>query len=132
MRITKKQMKRILTHKSSPFIRAIGFLRLRFASPPGDLWAWFEPFLRDRETFRPTGKEGPEETMGSFVHHLLSKQRYFGTLLPRIPVPTMRRFRVQVSLICFCPCDDSFRRRWNMIFLSLVFMFARVCVGSFG
>lgn len=31
------------------------------------------------------------------MRDLLNKQKYFGTMLPRIPVPIMREIRVEVS-----------------------------------
>lgn len=35
--------------------------------------------------------------MGAFVRILLDEPKYYGTLLPRIPVPTMRKIRAKVS-----------------------------------
>lgn len=42
-------METMLNHNDSPYIRAIGFLYLRFSLPPKDLWDWFFPYFDDQE-----------------------------------------------------------------------------------
>ncbi|KAJ4706848.1 pre-mRNA-splicing factor 38B [Melia azedarach] len=90
MKLTVKQMHGLLKHQDSPYIRAIGFLYLRYAADAKTLWNWFEPYLRDEEEFSP-GSNGRVTTMGVYVRDLLLGQYYFDTLFPRIPVPVMRQ-----------------------------------------
>lgn len=90
MKLTVKQMHGILKHPDSPYIRAIGFLYLRYAGDPKTLWNWFEPYIKDEEEFSP-GSDGRMTTMGVYVRDLLLGQYYFDTLLPRIPVPVLRQ-----------------------------------------
>ncbi|KAH6808044.1 PRP38 family protein [Perilla frutescens var. frutescens] len=89
MKLTVKQMHGLLKHPDSPYIRAVGFLYLRYAADPKTLWSWYEPYLRDDEEFSP-GSNGRMTTMGVYVRDLLLGQYYFDTLFPRIPVPIMR------------------------------------------
>jgi pre-mRNA-splicing factor 38B len=53
MQVTRSQMCSMLNHKDSPYIRALGFLFLRYTAPPADLWEWYEPFLDDLQMFTP-------------------------------------------------------------------------------
>lgn len=39
----------LITHTDSPYIRALGFMYIRYTQPPTDLWDWFESFLDDEE-----------------------------------------------------------------------------------
>ncbi|CAH9106086.1 unnamed protein product [Cuscuta europaea] len=89
MKLTVKQMHGLLKHMDSPYIRAVGFLYLRYHADPKTLWSWYEPYLKDDEEFSP-GSSGKMTTMGVYVRDLLLGQYYFDTLLPRIPVPIMR------------------------------------------
>ncbi|CAK7338792.1 unnamed protein product [Dovyalis caffra] len=90
MKLTVKQMHGLLQHKDSPYIRAVGFLYLRYAGDPKTLWNWFEPYIKDDEEFSP-GSSGRKTTMGVYVRDLLLGQYYFDTLFPRIPVPVLRQ-----------------------------------------
>ncbi|KAK6917364.1 Pre-mRNA-splicing factor 38 [Dillenia turbinata] len=90
MKLTVKQMHGLLKHKDSPYIRAIGFLYLRYAADPKTLWGWFEPYVKDDEEFSP-GSNGRMTTMGVYVRDLLLGQYYFDTLFPRIPVAVLRQ-----------------------------------------
>ncbi|KAJ6847482.1 pre-mRNA splicing factor SR-like 1 isoform X1 [Iris pallida] len=90
MKLTIKQMHGLLKHPDSPYIRAIGFLYLRYVAEPKTLWNWFEPYVKDDEEFSP-GSDGRKTTMGVYVCDLLLGQYYFDTLFPRTPVPIMRQ-----------------------------------------
>ncbi|XP_021721095.1 pre-mRNA splicing factor SR-like 1 isoform X1 [Chenopodium quinoa] len=90
MKLTAKQMHGLLKHPDSPYIRAVGFLYLRYAADPKTLWTWFEPYIQDDEEFSP-GSSGKMTTMGVYVRDLLLGQYYFDTLFPRIPVTVVRQ-----------------------------------------
>ncbi|XP_055593392.1 pre-mRNA-splicing factor 38B isoform X3 [Uranotaenia lowii] len=49
LRLTRKQVNGLLSHTDSPYIRALGFMYLRFTQPPGDLYDWYEDYLLDEE-----------------------------------------------------------------------------------
>ncbi|KAL3525057.1 hypothetical protein ACH5RR_013429 [Cinchona calisaya] len=89
MKLTVKQMHGLLKHPDSPYIRAIGFLYLRYVADPKTLWSWYEPYIKDDEEFAPRSN-GCMTTMGVYLRDLLLGQYYFDTLFPRIPVPVMR------------------------------------------
>ncbi|KAJ1288168.1 hypothetical protein BS78_02G069700 [Paspalum vaginatum] len=90
MKLTVNQMHGLLKHPDSPYIRAIGFLYLRYVAEPKTLWNWYEPYIKDDEEFSP-GSNGKMTTMGVYVRDLLLGQYYFDSLLPRVPLPILRQ-----------------------------------------
>lgn len=49
LKLTRKQVYGLLDHTDSPYIRALGFMYLRYTQPPPDLIGWFGPYLCDPE-----------------------------------------------------------------------------------
>ncbi|KAJ1655021.1 hypothetical protein IWQ61_005150 [Dispira simplex] len=44
-----KQVNGLLKNPDSPYVRALGFLYLRYVCQPSQLWDWYVPFLDDPE-----------------------------------------------------------------------------------
>jgi pre-mRNA-splicing factor 38B len=89
------QIKTLLDHKDSPYIRAMGFLYLRYVCTPKEMWDWFEPYLKDTDNFSPSpaGTPGMKEvTIGDFARDIVLTHNYFETLLPRFPEPLKREW----------------------------------------
>ncbi|KAJ3118396.1 hypothetical protein HDU96_001914 [Phlyctochytrium bullatum] len=73
------------------YIRAIGFLYLRYVCEPSLLWEWFSDYLDDDEEIQvEAGARGKTMTMGQLCKDLLAETKWLGTILPRIPVPIAR------------------------------------------
>mmetsp|Transcript_3268 Transcript_3268/g.6784 ORF Transcript_3268/g.6784 Transcript_3268/m.6784 type:complete len:355 (+) Transcript_3268:495-1559(+) len=90
-------MKTILAHPDSPYIRAIGFLYLRYATNPATLWGWMKPYLYDTEKMKSgASARSAEITIGEFARGLLTDNSYHGTVLPRLP--NAREIKVQLLL----------------------------------
>eukprot|EP00964_Phaeocystis_antarctica_P045280 scaffold26052_cov59-Phaeocystis_antarctica.AAC.3 len=87
LRLTRQQIKQMLEHADSPYIRAVGFLYLRVGMGDGfkELWTWLEPYLGDPEPFEVDGTPATKTTIGEWLRRLLTDQDYFGDRLPRIP-----------------------------------------------
>lgn len=49
LKLTRKQLNGLITHVDSPYIRALGFMFIRYCQPPAKLWDWMEPYLEDEE-----------------------------------------------------------------------------------
>jgi len=92
MSLTVKQVKGLLINEDSAYIRAIGFLYLRYLLPAKNLWKWFEPYFDDKQELSP-GSDGKLVALGKYIESLLTEQKYYGTILPRIPVPILRAFK---------------------------------------
>lgn len=99
LRLTRPQIKGMLDHPDSQYIRCLGFLYLRIAMTDGykELWSWFEPYLKDKEEFMIDGTPATKTTMGDYVRRLLTEQEYFGDRLPRIPVLVMRQINAKLE-----------------------------------
>lgn len=97
IRCSEKQMKLMLDHVDSPYIRCIGFLYLRYAAEPSIIWDWFQPYLYDEEPVRIHANVNKKEsTVGDFARGLLNDLEYSGTRLPRLPVAIERDIKVKL------------------------------------
>uniref|UniRef100_A0A0N5BNF5 Pre-mRNA-splicing factor 38 n=1 Tax=Strongyloides papillosus TaxID=174720 RepID=A0A0N5BNF5_STREA len=87
LKLTRKQIVSMINNEQNTYLRAIGFLYIRYCQPPKDLYDWFEPYLDDKNTIVIKSRNGSEVTIGEMVTQLLTNLDFYGTLLPRIPVP---------------------------------------------
>jgi len=108
LRCSEKQMKLLLDHVDSPYIRGIGFLYLRYAGDPKSMWGWIQPYLYDNESItvaatsskkkaQQRGRQQRDVTVGDFVRRLFSSELdFYGTLLPRLPIQVERDLQVKL------------------------------------
>lgn len=96
LKLTEKQVAGLLDHVDSPYIRCAGFLLLRYVHPPDKLWDWFEPYFIDNETFTPGADKVRMTTMGEYVEKLITEDKYYNTVLPRIPVKIKNLYGAQL------------------------------------
>ncbi|KAG2184727.1 hypothetical protein INT43_000640 [Umbelopsis isabellina] len=90
-RLTVKQVEGLIDHGDSPYIRGVGFLYLRYVCAPKELWDWLGPYIDDDEEITIVGGPKPvNSTIGKLCRLLLTDIKYYGTMLPRIPVPIAR------------------------------------------
>ncbi|GFT06443.1 pre-mRNA-splicing factor 38B [Trichonephila clavipes] len=97
LKLTRKQVVGLINHNDSPYIRALGFMYIRYTQPPGDLWDWYEPYLEDDEEVDVKAGSGQIMTIGEMLRHFLSKLEWFSTLFPRIPVPIQKDLEKKLS-----------------------------------
>ncbi|KAI8137264.1 PRP38 family-domain-containing protein [Fennellomyces sp. T-0311] len=91
LRLTVKQIENLIDHPDSPYIRAIGFLYLRYVCAPAQYWDWFQYYLEDDQEIDLSGGPRPQKsTIGKLCRMLMTEQKFQGTMLPRIPVPIAR------------------------------------------
>ncbi|KAA8587291.1 hypothetical protein FQN60_016153 [Etheostoma spectabile] len=96
LKLTRKQLMGLITHTDSPYIRALGFMYIRYTQPPADLVEWYDGFLDDEEM--PIVQQeldvkaggGCVMTIGEMLRSFLTKLEWFSTLFPRIPVPVQK------------------------------------------
>lgn len=106
LKLTLKQMNGLLGMKTCPLVRAMGFLYLRYTCNPADLWKWYEPYIEDSEEIQPASDKNISMTIGDYCIKLLTDMQYYGTTLPRIPVPIERKIKVLLLLL-----DEKKKRR---------------------
>uniref|UniRef100_G1Q147 Pre-mRNA-splicing factor 38B n=1 Tax=Myotis lucifugus TaxID=59463 RepID=G1Q147_MYOLU len=97
LKLTRKQVVGLITHTDSPYIRALGFMYIRYTQPPTDLWDWFESFLDDEEDLDVKAGGGCVMTIGEMLWSFLTKLEWFSTLFPRIPVPVQKNIDQQIK-----------------------------------
>ncbi|XP_020604033.1 pre-mRNA-splicing factor 38B-like [Orbicella faveolata] len=107
LKLTRKQLNGLITHVDSPYIRALGFMFIRYCQPPNKLWEWMEPYLEDEEEVDPKAGGGCTMTIGQMVRSFLLKLEWYGTLFPRIPVPVQKD--LETKLRSKGLCDDHKR-----------------------
>ncbi|GBG28344.1 Pre-mRNA-splicing factor 38B [Hondaea fermentalgiana] len=97
LRPTRKQLSGMLTQQGAPFVRALGFLFVRFVCPPDQVWDWLRPFFMDDEQFRPLMEADKPWTMGLWLESLLVEHKFAGIVLPRFPYTVDEDLRVRVG-----------------------------------
>lgn len=97
LKLTRKQVVGLINHADSPYIRALGFMYIRYTQPPSDLWEWYESYLSDPEELDVKAGGGQTMTIGEMLRHYLSKLEWFSTLFPRIPVPIQKDLERKLS-----------------------------------
>ncbi|XP_055382341.1 pre-mRNA-splicing factor 38B [Condylostylus longicornis] len=100
LRLTRKQLNGLLNHGDSPYIRALGFMYIRFTQPPGDLYNWYENYFLDEEEIDVKAGGGQIMTIGQMVYQFLTKLDWYSTLFPRIPVPIQKQIETSVEKYC--------------------------------
>eukprot|EP00281_Chroomonas_sp_CCMP1168_P027418 CAMPEP_0206237278 /NCGR_PEP_ID=MMETSP0047_2-20121206/14180_1 /ASSEMBLY_ACC=CAM_ASM_000192 /TAXON_ID=195065 /ORGANISM="Chroomonas mesostigmatica_cf, Strain CCMP1168" /LENGTH=394 /DNA_ID=CAMNT_0053661703 /DNA_START=306 /DNA_END=1485 /DNA_ORIENTATION=- len=89
MQPTYQQVRALLHHADSPYIKIVGILYVRFVVDPREMWDFFEEMMTDKTPVEPGG-DGRAKTICQFVKDVIEQLHYFDTILPRIPVPVQR------------------------------------------
>ncbi|KAJ0011679.1 hypothetical protein NQD34_012654 [Periophthalmus magnuspinnatus] len=119
LKLTRKQLMGLITHTDSPYIRALGFMYIRYGffimfmfsiqtlnmkyfldrytQPPADLIEWYDGFLDDEEELDVKAGGGCVMTIGEMLRSFLTKLEWFSTLFPRIPVPVQKAIDQQMK-----------------------------------
>ncbi|UVC54414.1 splicing component [Theileria orientalis] len=92
LKLTEKQMVTLLDHNKSPYPRCCGFLYLRYVLPADKLWSWYEPYFLDEEEFTVSSDGSKQTTVGEFAESLIMDDKYYNTVLPRLPVRVKNLF----------------------------------------
>merc|ERR1719201_811932 len=99
MGIAGPQLKRLIDNTDNPYVRCSGFLLIRFGLPPEQLWPWLGEYVLDDEELRPAKDSEWFTTIGEFVEGLLSQDKYYSTVLPRLPMSTKRQLEAKLAPI---------------------------------
>lgn len=96
LKLTRKQLVGLLTHSDSPYIRALGFMYIRYTQPPADLYDWYEEYMDDEEELDVKAGGGHTVTIGEMVRQFMVKLEWYSTLFPRIPVPVQKQMEIKL------------------------------------
>ncbi|KAJ8683638.1 hypothetical protein QAD02_019430 [Eretmocerus hayati] len=97
LRLTRKQLNGLINHPDSPYIRALGFMYIRYTQPPADLFSWYDEYLEDEEELDVKAGGGQIMKMGDVLRQFLTKLEWFSTLFPRIPVPIQKELEQRLG-----------------------------------
>uniref|UniRef100_A0A914N524 Pre-mRNA-splicing factor 38 n=1 Tax=Meloidogyne incognita TaxID=6306 RepID=A0A914N524_MELIC len=115
VRVTRKQLVAMMNSRQSVYLRGLAFMFIRYTQPPGDLWAWMEPYLDDETEIDPRSGGGDKMQFGQLIRMMLTKLDFYGTLFPRIPIPIQKemetKFRERAKLYGYEDDRYSDRRR---------------------
>lgn len=92
-----RQLRRLIDSQESPYIRCCGFLYVRLGLPHDQVLPWLGEYLLDDEEFRPSPDSEWRTTVGDYVEGLLSQDKYYNTVLPRLPVATKRHVEERLA-----------------------------------
>lgn len=95
----------LLRHNEKPVVRCLGYLYLRYVLQPAQLWKWCEAALHEDVVQAAPLCGGTMTTVSAWLRKLLTDQKYYGTILPRIPVKIEREIKVKMMLL-----DESVER----------------------
>ncbi|CAF1180410.1 unnamed protein product [Adineta ricciae] len=90
LKLTRKQVISLTTHTDSTYIRALGFMYIRYTQPPNELFEWFEEYLDDTESLDVKAGGGCIMSIGQILRQWLTRIEWYDTLFPRIPVPIQK------------------------------------------
>lgn len=100
LELTESQVRQLLDHGDSPYLRAMGMLYVRFGAPPHKLWPWLGPYCDDLEEMTPDARGSETCTLGEFARRLLTQtEPYYETPLPPVPVALERRLLEHIELL---------------------------------
>ncbi|XP_014217725.1 pre-mRNA-splicing factor 38B isoform X2 [Copidosoma floridanum] len=97
LRLTRKQLNGLINHPDSPYIRALGFMYIRYTQPPADLFSWYDDYLEDEEELDVKAGGGQNMKIGDILKQFLTKLEWFSTLFPRIPVPIQKELEQRLA-----------------------------------
>lgn len=90
LKLTRKQVVGLINHQDSPYIRALGFMYIRYTQNPQELWDWYCDYLDDEEEIDVKAGGGLTMQIGQMLRQWLIRLEWFDTLFPRIPVPIQK------------------------------------------
>lgn len=92
-----RQLRRLIESQESPYIRCLGLLYVRFGLPHDQLLGWLTEYLLDDEEFKPSPDSEWRTTVGEYAENLLREDKYYNTVLPRLPMVTKRQVEEKLA-----------------------------------
>jgi len=105
MGMNARQLRRLIDNVDNTYVRCAGALFVRFGLNPDQLWSWLGEYVLDEEEVKPAKDAEWITTFGEYVEGLLSQDRYYSVVLPRLPMSTKRQLEAKMAQI------PQFRKR---------------------
>mmetsp|Transcript_68437 Transcript_68437/g.135230 ORF Transcript_68437/g.135230 Transcript_68437/m.135230 type:complete len:543 (-) Transcript_68437:79-1707(-) len=101
MGIDAQQLRRLIEGGDNSYIRCAGFLFIRFGLAPDQLWFWLGEYVLDDDEL-PAKDVEKNMSIGEYVECLMTQDRYYSTVLPRLPASTKRQLEVHLAGVPQC------------------------------
>ena len=98
MKLTETQLRKMCDNQDSPYIRCAGFLYIRYGLAPVHCWEWMKDYFADDFAFPPGEDNDRTITIGEYCQNLLTEDKYYNTVLPRLPVKYRTLFGERLML----------------------------------
>lgn len=92
-----EKLKALLENQQSPYLRCAGILYCRFGLSHDQLWNWMGEYVLDDEEFKPSPESESKNTIGEYVEAVLNQDKYYNTVLPRLPMSTVRKLQEKLA-----------------------------------
>ncbi|KAI3388404.1 hypothetical protein SNEBB_006386 [Seison nebaliae] len=96
LKLTRKQLNGLINVKSSPYVRAIGFMWIRFALKPSNYLEWYEDHLRDKREIDVKAGGGRMLEMGKLLALWLTGATWYDIRFPRVPPNELKRIEYKI------------------------------------
>jgi len=101
MGIDAQQLRRLIEGGDNSYIRCAGFLFIRFGLSPDQLWFWLGEYVLDDDEL-PAKDAERNMSIGEYVECLMTQDRYYSTVLPRLPASVKRQLEVHLAGVPQC------------------------------
>jgi len=97
--LKERQLRKLVDYFGNTYIRCVGFLFIRFGLVPEVQWQWLGEYVLDNEEFRIDKHIDQKTTIGEWVECLLNHEKYYQTVLPRLPVKLKQGLEAKLAPI---------------------------------
>ena len=97
LRPTRRQIKDMLNHVDSPYIRIVAVFFVRYTQPPQDMLHWLGPLLHDDEPLKKQKLDKHDTTVSAIVAQVLTSHQYEDTYFPRLPPKVMKEIQAHIQ-----------------------------------
>lgn len=97
MALDGRNLRRLIDNQESAYIRCAGFLYVRMGLPHDQMLDWLGEYLLDDDEFQPTQESDWKISIGDYVEGLLRDDKYYNTVLPRLPMVTRRHVEEKLA-----------------------------------
>mmetsp|Transcript_50973 Transcript_50973/g.119137 ORF Transcript_50973/g.119137 Transcript_50973/m.119137 type:complete len:536 (+) Transcript_50973:125-1732(+) len=100
-----QQLEYLCESEEAPMIRCAGFLIVRFGLAAEELWPRLGEYTLDTEEMRTSKDSDATTTIGEFVEDLMTQERYYSTVFPRLPASVKKQLDIKLAQV------PQYRRR---------------------
>jgi len=94
-----QQLEYLCESEDSPMVRCAGFLFVRFGLAPEELWLRLGEYTLDSDEIKTSKDSDISTTIGEFVEGLMTQERYYNAVFPRLPASVKRQLEGKLAQV---------------------------------